>query len=45
MASKKKSEAILNDCIKGKATLILATWSTGYWFAVVTVGTADPQKF
>ena len=42
---KGKSEAILNDNIKGKATLILATWSTGDWFAVVTVGTVDSKKF
>ena len=40
-----KSEAILNDSIKGKATLILATWSTGDLFAVITVGTVDSKKF
>ena len=39
-----KSEAILNDSIKGKATLILATLSTGNWFAVITVGTEDSKK-
>ena len=36
---------ILNENIKGKATLILGTWSTGEWFAVVIIGTVDSFKF
>ena len=42
---KGKSSAIINDRLRGKASLILATWSNGKWFAMAIVGTVDSVKF
>ena len=37
--------AIINDQLKGKATLILTTWSNSKWFAMAVAGTIDSEKF
>ena len=37
--------SIINDRVKGKATLILGTWNTGEWIGVVIIGTVDSIKF
>ena len=42
---KGRSCAIINDQLKGKATLILATLSNNKWFAMVIVGTVDSEIF
>ena len=36
--------AIINDQLKGKATLILTTWSNSKWFSIVVAGTIDSEK-
>ena len=40
-----KSCQIINDRFKGRASLILATWSTGEWLAMVVQDTINSQKF
>ena len=42
---KGENAPILNENIKRKATLILETWSTEEWFAVVIIGTVDFFEF
>ena len=37
--------AIINDQLKGKATLILAMWSNSKWFAMAVAGTIDSENF
>ena len=37
--------SIINDRVKGKATLILGTRNTGEWIGVVIIGTVDSIKF
>ena len=40
-----ESWPIINDKIKGRASLILATWNTGEWIGMVVQDTIDSQKF
>ena len=40
-----RSWPIINDRIKGRASLILATWNTGEWICMIVQGTIDSQKF
>ena len=42
---KDKNAPILNENIKGKATLIFGTWNTGEWFVVVIIGTVTHSNF
>ena len=36
---------IINDRLKGRASLILATWNTSEWLAMVVLDTINSQKF
>ena len=36
---------IINDRLKGRASLILATWNTSEWLAMVVLDTIKSQKF
>ena len=36
---------IINDRLKGRASLILATWNTGEWFSVIFMSTINSDKF
>ena len=40
-----KSCPIINDRLKRRASLILATWNTGEWIAMVVVDTINSYKF
>ena len=40
-----KSCPIINDKLKGRASLILATWNTGEWVAMVVLDTINSDKF
>ena len=42
---KGKNLPIINDKLKGRASLILATWNTGEWIGMVVLGTVDSDKF
>ena len=42
---KGENAPILNENVKGKATLILGAWNIREWFAVVIIGTVDSFKF
>ena len=36
---------IINDRLKGRASLILATWMTGEWLAMIVTSTVNSEKF
>ena len=36
---------IINDWLKGRASLILATWNTGEWLAMIVMSTINSYKF
>ena len=40
-----RSYQIINERIKGRASLIMATWNTGEWFAMVVLDSVDKVKF
>ena len=40
-----RSYPIINDKLKGRASLILATWNTGEWISMVVLDTIDSEKF
>ena len=40
-----RSYPIINDKLKGRASLILATWNTGEWISMVVLDTVDSEKF
>ena len=40
-----RSYPIINDKLKGRASLILATWNTGEWISKVVLDTVDSKKF
>ena len=41
----RKSSQIINDRLKRRATLILATWNTWEWTAMVVLDTVNKEKF
>ena len=41
---KARSCRFINDWLKGLASLILTTWSTSEWFAMVVLDTVNSQK-
>ena len=40
-----RSYPIINDKLKGRASLILATWNSGEWISMVVLDTVDSEKF
>ena len=36
---------VINDILTGKVTLILGTWNSGEWLAIIVVGKVDSLKF
>ena len=42
---KGRSCQFINDWLKGRTSLILATWNTSEWFAMVVLDTVNSQKF
>ena len=40
-----ESWQIINDRLKGRASLILATWNTGEWLVMIVMSTVNSDKF